>query len=273
MAIGDSWKNFWESKFASSVSNDEADRLTAAVDEDLNRLSQAELVEFLNVQKGESVLDAGCGSGGTAMLIHAVADRIVAVDFSAAAIERARRRASERGVKNIEWRVGDISEMALPERAFDRILCLSVFHYLSDDQVRKCLASFSSLLRKGGELVLHVKNLASPYLRTLECAKRIRAWISPRMGLSEHFRPWRWYFRELRNHGFEVMCFNSFNLVRIEGLPSGLVRRLQKWELEKRDSFPLSSRWLRLHGADLKIRSKLTAGSEARQVLGNGNRH
>jgi SAM-dependent methyltransferase len=256
MAVRDNWRAFWEAKFASTASNAEADRLASIADEELAILAKTELIEFLKVREGERVLDAGCGSGGTTMLMHPVARQIVAVDFSSAAIERAR----ERGMDNVEWMVGDISETNLAERSFDRIVCLSVFHYLTDEQVRKCLASFSTLLKPGGELVLHVKNLASPYLASLQCAKWLRSCLKLKSGPVEHFRTWPWYFRELGRHGFEVCDFNSFNLLRVEGLPPSLVKGLQKWELRNYRKFPVSSRLFRLHGADLKIRSTLHQG-------------
>jgi SAM-dependent methyltransferase len=179
------------------------------------------------------------------------------MDFAESAVRRAVDRLSAAGVKNAVISQGDIMHTDLSDGCVDKVLCLSVFHYLSDDQVRACLRSFGRMLRRGGTLILHVKNLASPYLGTLYAVKRLLRLFGRRRDLDENFRTFDWYIRELESAGFEIEEFNSFNILVLERMPRRLVRVLQKLELAQRKRFPFNTHTIRRHGADLKIRARL----------------
>jgi len=250
------WKDAWEATFASQASDYEADRGTGKRDGVLDRLATEELLEFVRPQPDEVLFDAGCGTGANVVLLHGRVRRIIAMDFSDSAVRRAQGRSSDSGVTNAVISQGDIMHTDLGDGCVDKVLCLSVFHYLSDDQVRDCLRSFSRVLRKGGTLILHVKNLASPYLATLCAAKHLLHLLGLRGTLDEHFRTFGWYIQELRSAGFEIEEFNSFNLLVLERMPRRLVGFLQKLELAQRGRFPFNTPWLRRHGADLKIRAR-----------------
>ena len=61
------------------------------------------------VQPGDRVLDAACGTGDLAIEASRAGARVVGLDFSAAMLERARRKAPQ-----LEWVQGDL--LALPVR-------------------------------------------------------------------------------------------------------------------------------------------------------------
>jgi ubiquinone/menaquinone biosynthesis C-methylase UbiE len=251
------WKDFWEAKFASRASDYEADRGAGKRDEVLDRLATEELLEFIRPRPDDVVFDAGCGTGVNVVLLHDLVRRIIAIDFAESAIRRAQHRLAAAGVQNATVSQGDILSADLHEGSVDKVLCLSVFHYLTDDQIRACLRSFKRVLRKDGILVIHVKNLASPYLATLYAAKRLRRMLGrPHQVLEEYFRSFGWYRRELESAGFEIEEFNSFNLLVLDRMPTKLVEYLQKLELTHRKRFPLAAPVLRRHGSDLKFRAR-----------------
>jgi ubiquinone/menaquinone biosynthesis C-methylase UbiE len=251
------WKEFWEGKFASHSSDFESDRLTSEREAAIDRLADAELLEFIDPRPGDVVFDAGCGTGGNVLLIHDRVRRIIAMDYAESAVERARVRLKMAGVANAELLQGDITATTIDDRSVNKILCLSVFHYLSDEQVQGCLKSFALTLRPGGVLVIHVKNLASPYLGSLEVMKALLRLLGRRASLEERYRPFGWYVRELASAGFDVEYYNSFNLLLLERMPPGLIGFLQKLELRRRSRFPFNTAFLRRHGADLKFRARL----------------
>ena len=251
------WKEFWEATFASYASDYEADRGTVKRSEALDLLAREELLEFIDPQSEEVVFDAGCGTGANIALIHDRVRHIIAVDFAELAVRRAQERLSAKGIKNFVISQGDIIHTDLSDGCTDKVLCLSVFQYLSDDQVSACLRSFKRVLRKGGTLIIHVKNLTSPYLGTLYAAKRLQRLIGRSGALDEHFRTFGWYVRELELAGFEIEEFNSFNLLVLEGMPKRLVGLLQMLELAQRKRFPFNTRTFRRYGADLKFRVRL----------------
>jgi ubiquinone/menaquinone biosynthesis C-methylase UbiE len=252
------WKEFWEGKFSSQSSDFESDRLSEEREAALDRIAEQELLEFIDPRPEDVVFDAGCGTGGNVLLIHRAVRRIIAMDYSEAAVKRAKARLTTAGVTNTETRQGDVTTASLPERSVTKVLCLSVFHYLSDEQVRGCLQTFAQILEPGGTLILHVKNLASPYLSSLTALKHVLRRLGRRATLEEQYRTFGWYARELQAAGFEIEYYNSFNLLLLEGMPPRLIAFAQKLELSRRRQFPFNTPLVRRLGADLKIRARLS---------------
>ncbi|MFL5871117.1 MAG: class I SAM-dependent methyltransferase, partial [Solirubrobacterales bacterium] len=96
----------------------------------------------------ETVLDAGCGSGGvTAQLIERLPNgRVIAVDGSPSMVEKARERLGGRA----DVREGDLSELELDE-AVDVVFSNAVFHWILDH--KRLFERLHAALRPGGRLV------------------------------------------------------------------------------------------------------------------------
>src|SRR3954471_24584597 len=77
------------------------------------------------------VLDAGCGTGEHALLAAANGANAYGVDLSPTAIDRARRKAAERGL-DARFDDGDVLTMPLPGDAFDVIIDSGLFHVFDD---------------------------------------------------------------------------------------------------------------------------------------------
>ena len=251
-----SWKQFWDEQNSSTASDYEVDRQTQARDTEIESLSSGDLIAFVAAEPAELVLDAGCGTGANILLLHPLVRRIIAMDYSEAAIARCQKRLALNKIDNVEVLCGNITSIPLPDGAVDRILCMSVLQYVDDIQVRAAFREFARILKKGGTLVLHVKNLASLYLATLWLMKRLLLALGRDTKL-EHYRAFKWYVRELRRAGFCVSNYRSLNVFMLERMPRKLILWLQKFELSHQDRFPFSSGFLRRHGSDLKIRAQL----------------
>ncbi|GHC80809.1 hypothetical protein GCM10007079_20040 [Nocardiopsis terrae] len=102
------------------------------------------------IRPGRSLLDVGCGPGSiTADLARRVAPgRVTAVDNSAEAVEQARAGAEEAGVANIDFLVGDVHDLDLPDDTFDVVHAHQVLQHV-DDPVR-ALAEMGRVARPGG---------------------------------------------------------------------------------------------------------------------------
>jgi magnesium-protoporphyrin O-methyltransferase len=80
--------------------------------------------------RGQSLLDAGCGTGALAVEAARRGARVTAVDVSAQLIALARARAP--ADLAIDWRVGDM--LAEGPAAFDHVVAMdSLIHYAPDD--------------------------------------------------------------------------------------------------------------------------------------------
>jgi cyclopropane fatty-acyl-phospholipid synthase-like methyltransferase len=100
------------------------------------------------------VLDAGCGTGEQVLLAaaHGAVDAM-GVDLSAAAIERARAKAAERGLK-ARFEVGDALNLASLGSQFDTLIDSGLFHVFDDEDRARYVASLAAALRPGGHLYL-----------------------------------------------------------------------------------------------------------------------
>ncbi len=94
------------------------------------------LSKFRNLEKGGDVdiLIAGCGTGRYA--IEAAQSfpqaRILAIDLSLSSLAYAKRKAQERGLKNVEFAQADILRLGSSGRSFDLIEAGGVLHHLGN---------------------------------------------------------------------------------------------------------------------------------------------
>ena len=118
----------------------------------------------VGMQEGWKVIDCGCGPiGGLAVMAEMVgpAGRVVGVDFSEPAVQRARSVVAALGLGNVEVFAGDIHELgaAAVGGPFD-LAYTRLFLMHQPDPVRT-LSQIAGLLRPGGWVVAH-EALRSP---------------------------------------------------------------------------------------------------------------
>lgn len=106
---------------------------------------------------GSLLLDAGCGVGRHASGLARRGYVVEGVDRSASLFEEARRSADGEGELAVAFSVGDILDLR-PDGRFDGLLCRGVLNDLLDGQSReRVFASFAGALRRGGAVVLDVR--------------------------------------------------------------------------------------------------------------------
>ncbi len=108
------------------------------------------------LQPGEAVLDVGCGTGTLALLAKervGPTGRVVGIDPGPKQIARARAKASRRGLP-IEFLVGVVERLDLPDHSFDAVLSTMMMHHLPDDLKRRGLGEIARILKPGGRLIV-----------------------------------------------------------------------------------------------------------------------
>ncbi|MFQ5899678.1 MAG: class I SAM-dependent methyltransferase [Candidatus Methylomirabilia bacterium] len=93
------------------------------------------LVQFAEIQSGQTILDAATGTGAAAIAAARVVGptgRVVGVDIAKDMLEQARRNVAAAGLTNIELREGDAEYLPFEDHNFDTVICASSIFFLAD---------------------------------------------------------------------------------------------------------------------------------------------
>lgn len=139
-------------------------------------------------QVGGRVLEVGVGTG-ISLPHYDKRTRLVGIDISEAMLQKARRRARELKLQNVEEiAVGDAEALVYPDNAFDVVVAQYVVTAVPDPE--RALDEFVRVVRPGGEIVIATRLSADEGLRdTIEKALMP---ITSRLGWRTEF-PWSRY--------------------------------------------------------------------------------
>jgi cyclopropane fatty-acyl-phospholipid synthase-like methyltransferase len=100
-----------------------------------------------------SVLDVGCGTGENALYLAQQGHEVWGIDFSPLAIEKAREKASARGIP-ATFHVADALDLRKLQKTFDTVIDSGLFHVFSDEERLLFVKSLESVLKPGGTYYL-----------------------------------------------------------------------------------------------------------------------
>jgi SAM-dependent methyltransferase len=115
----------------------------------------AKLMKALNLKKGQTVCDLGCGNGFyTLKLADAVGREgtVLAVDIQKEMLDMLKRRAAQANVTNIQPILGTTWDPKLPEGKLDLVLLVDTYHEI--DHPVEVLAGIRKSLTREGRLCL-----------------------------------------------------------------------------------------------------------------------
>jgi SAM-dependent methyltransferase len=99
------------------------------------------------------VLDAGCGTGETALYLAATGHWVTGIDFLEEAIRRARVKAGERGLA-VDFLVKDALTLGDWGKRFASVIDSGLFHVFSDADRRRYVQGLAQVFGPGGRLFL-----------------------------------------------------------------------------------------------------------------------
>lgn len=117
-------------------------------------LGRMPCMKIVNIQRGEIVLDAGCGEGTIPTTIAAKlsgARNVYGIDRSPSMLERARKNPNLAGVTFDE---GTIQELSYSYETFNIVLCIAVLIHNNPNEFRQFLEESYRVLKPGGRLVI-----------------------------------------------------------------------------------------------------------------------
>ncbi len=111
-----------------------------------------------HLSPGDRVLEVGCGTGSTALLLAPSVEQIVATDVSSRMIEIARSKALSQQVPNVRFERGTPFDPPLEGEPFDVVTAFNFLHLLEDiPAVLRCL---HDRLKPGGLFISKTPCLA-----------------------------------------------------------------------------------------------------------------
>jgi SAM-dependent methyltransferase len=107
------------------------------------------LMQVLSIGPGDHVLDLGCGAGVIAEYIaDKTGSRVTGLDYAAPCIAEARDRTKAKS--SLAFVQGDMNALDLPDRSFDKIMCIDTLYWVSD--LTDTVTQIARLVKPGGEI-------------------------------------------------------------------------------------------------------------------------
>jgi ubiquinone/menaquinone biosynthesis C-methylase UbiE len=112
----------------------------------------AEMVKSAQLSGHEQLLDAGSGTGHTALTFAPHVAQVVAYDLSESMLAQASQLAADRGIANITCRQGDVERLPFEDHSFDVVTTRYSAHHWPNPSL--ALREFRRVLRPTGRLLI-----------------------------------------------------------------------------------------------------------------------
>lgn len=141
-------------EFAKSIGYSNED-LKSIPDEANLALSCGNPTALVDLRDGEVVLDLGSGAGFDCFLAAAKVGsngKVIGVDMTPEMVEKAKHNAQKNGIKNVEFRLGEIENLPAEDNSIDVIISNCVIN-LSSDKLRTYKEAYR-VLKPGGRIAI-----------------------------------------------------------------------------------------------------------------------
>jgi ubiquinone/menaquinone biosynthesis C-methylase UbiE len=121
-----------------------------------SRKFRQHIADVIPVQRGDAVLDVGCGTGDLAFVLAqrvGATGTVIGIDASPEMIARAQRKARRRG-SPADFQVALAQALPFADQRFDHVVSSLAFHHLPGDLKRQALLSVARVLKSGGRVTI-----------------------------------------------------------------------------------------------------------------------
>ena len=120
-----------------------------------NRM-RAMVANDLQLQRGDQVLDVGCGPGRLAIVLServGATGSVNGIDPAAEMIKRAGSRARKRGVP-VTFQIAFAQDLPFADATFDAVACTLVLHHVAEDDQLTAVQEMHRVLKPSGRLLI-----------------------------------------------------------------------------------------------------------------------
>lgn len=110
------------------------------------------LIEVSGVTAQDTVLDVACGPGLVACVFAEQAKQVTGIDLTPAMIEQATQRQQAQGLLNMNWQVGDVTQLPYADASFSMVITRFSFHHFVEPQT--VLQEMWRVCKSGGTVML-----------------------------------------------------------------------------------------------------------------------
>ena len=171
------------------------------------------LAEFIQLCKTDILLDLGTAMGTDAFILAEHVKKIVAIDIDPEGLKIGQTDAAQKGINNIEFRIGNAEALEFDDAFFDVVTCRLALHHFSDPV--KALSEMNRVLKPKRKLDLSemvysdfVKSQWSPIIRLRESYDNLYTYMD--------------LVHMLNQAGFEIMSIQPFNYKTRRGVTKWL---------------------------------------------------
>jgi ubiquinone/menaquinone biosynthesis C-methylase UbiE len=119
------------------------------------KLRQLEL-DIVKISEGNNVLEVGCGTGTLSLLAKdrtGTSGKVCGIDAAPEMIQRAKMKANRQN-KDVEFQVGDISNIPYDNNKFDVVMCSFMIFHISSEKREKGFKEIFRVLKSNGAVVI-----------------------------------------------------------------------------------------------------------------------
>ena len=113
-----------------------------------------DVYHLVRPNRGEKILDIGCGRGELSYIIHLTGAETIGLDYSKEAIEIANRTYGSKKKENLKYLCQDIFELGCDSQ-FDKIVMADIVEHIEQPMLERLFEKCSKLLNDNGILVIH----------------------------------------------------------------------------------------------------------------------
>jgi ubiquinone/menaquinone biosynthesis C-methylase UbiE len=110
------------------------------------------MLKLSDPRQSDSVLDIACGTGIISVEFAKITTHVTGIDLTPAMIEQAKLLQQEKQLENIDWKIGDVSNLPFGDNLYSIVVTRYSFHHMLEP--KKVLEEMKRVCMKDGKILV-----------------------------------------------------------------------------------------------------------------------